>query len=71
MSEQTSPLHHDPATVPAIALSAAAAESDIEASMAAGYQQHLVKPVNPARLVREVSELCRQPRVRPEHTPAG
>jgi signal transduction histidine kinase len=46
-------------SVPAIALSARAAEADVAESLAAGYQHHLVKPINAALLIRDAAELAR------------
>jgi len=44
--------HHDGAAIPAIALTAYAQESDRRRVLEAGFQAHLAKPVQPARLLR-------------------
>lgn len=46
--------------VPAAALTAYAREEDRSLSLAAGFQMHLVKPVNPAELIAAVACLARQ-----------
>jgi signal transduction histidine kinase len=43
--------------IPAIALSAYASNSDSEKAIAAGFQQHLAKPVEPAELIAVVATL--------------
>ncbi|MDX2231011.1 MAG: PAS domain S-box protein [Leptolyngbyaceae cyanobacterium bins.349] len=43
--------------IPAIALTAYAAEFDQQQAIQAGFQQHLAKPVEPDRLVREIVKL--------------
>ena len=48
----------DGGRVPALALTAYAAAEDRERAMAAGYQRHLAKPVDPADLVDAVAELA-------------
>jgi signal transduction histidine kinase/CheY-like chemotaxis protein len=45
--------------LPAIALTAFARMQDREDALAAGYQEHLVKPLEPTNLVRRVALLCR------------
>ena len=45
---------------PAVALTAYAAESDRAQALGAGYQMHLPKPVDPARLVEAVAALARR-----------
>jgi CheY-like chemotaxis protein len=47
-------------SLPAMALTAYAREEDRERSIAAGYQRHLVKPVEPSDLITAVSELAAQ-----------
>jgi CheY-like chemotaxis protein len=44
--------------LPAIALTAYAYESDRERLLAAGYQQHLAKPINPNVLIGAIAELA-------------
>jgi CheY-like chemotaxis protein len=46
---------------PAIALTARARAEDRAQSMAAGFQAHLAKPVEPAELITTVASLCRRP----------
>jgi hypothetical protein len=43
--------------VPALALTAYASAEDRRRAVAAGYQRHLAKPVDPADLVEAVTEL--------------
>lgn len=43
--------------IPAIALSGYGAEEDVRASRAAGFSEHLVKPVTPERLLEAVHKL--------------
>ena len=43
--------------VPALALTAYAAESDQKRALQAGFQQHLTKPLEPERLVRAIVHL--------------
>jgi CheY-like chemotaxis protein len=43
------------ATIPAIALTAYAQESDRRRALAAGFQAHLAKPVQPARLLQALA----------------
>lgn len=45
--------------VPAIALTAYVREADQEQSLAAGFQRHISKPVEPAALLRGIAELLR------------
>ncbi len=42
----------------AIALSAYAGESDFLQALAAGFQQHIAKPVEPAQLIEAVAKVC-------------
>lgn len=44
-------------TIPAIALTAYAAEADYQQAIAAGFGQHITKPVEPAKLVRAIANL--------------
>lgn len=44
--------------VPAIALTAYAGEVDYQQAMAAGFQMHVSKPVEPEELVRAIASLC-------------
>ncbi len=46
--------------VPAIALTAYASEGDQERAIAAGFQAHLAKPVEPKQLIETVMALMRQ-----------
>ncbi|MBW4677400.1 MAG: PAS domain S-box protein [Desmonostoc geniculatum HA4340-LM1] len=43
--------------IPAIALTAYAAEIDYQQAIAAGFQQHITKPVEPGKLVRAIANL--------------
>ncbi|RCJ23275.1 hypothetical protein A6S26_01595 [Nostoc sp. ATCC 43529] len=43
--------------IPAIALTAYAAEIDYQQAMAAGFDKHITKPVEPAKLVRAIANL--------------
>ena len=52
--------------LPAIALSAYAREEDREKAVAAGYQMHLAKPVEPAELAAAIAGLVAQARKRAE-----
>ena len=47
--------------IPAIALTACAAPSDIAAALSAGYQKHLPKPLSAAALIRTAAELALAP----------
>jgi PAS domain S-box-containing protein len=53
--------HSTPAiqTIPAIAVTAYATMPDRAEALAVGFQQHLPKPVDPARLVQAIAELTR------------
>lgn len=44
--------------VPAIALTAYAGELDQKQALAAGFQRHLAKPIDPEVLVKEIAQLC-------------
>ncbi len=44
-------------TIPAIALTAYAAEADYQQAIAAGFEQHITKPVEPAKLVQAIANL--------------
>ncbi len=48
----------DGGQIPALALTAYASAEDRERAMAAGYQRHLAKPVDPSDLVDVVAELA-------------
>ena len=45
-------------TIPAIALTAYAAEADSQQAIAAGFGQHITKPVEPAKLLRAIANSC-------------
>jgi CheY-like chemotaxis protein len=47
----------DGGRIPAVALTAYASAEDRERALAAGYQRHLTKPIDPADLVDAVAEL--------------
>ena len=47
--------------LPAIALTAHARSNDREHALAAGYDDHVVKPVTPSHLIRAIQRLARQP----------
>lgn len=52
-------LHRDDAgTIPIIAMTADAYQEDIKRCMEAGMQAHVVKPINPTVLFREISRAC-------------
>lgn len=51
-------IQHQRAAVPAIVLTAFAREEDQQEALAAGFQQHLSKPINPFELVSLVTNLC-------------
>jgi signal transduction histidine kinase len=58
------------ATIPAIALSAYARIADVERALAAGYQQHLSKPVESVQLVATVRQVVHcTPQPGPEDSP--
>ena len=57
--------------VPAIAVSAYAREEDRIRSLAAGFQQHLAKPLDPAELVGAIDRLVRRVRNDPRPSAAG
>ncbi|MEH2334826.1 hybrid sensor histidine kinase/response regulator [Nostoc sp.] len=44
-------------TIPAIALTAYASEVDYQQAIAAGFEQHITKPVEPAKLIRAIANL--------------
>ncbi|HBE30194.1 MAG TPA: response regulator [Cyanobacteria bacterium UBA11368] len=44
--------------IPAVALTAYAGEQDQKQALAAGFQMHLAKPIDPAELVTAVAELA-------------
>ena len=48
--------------IPPIALTAHAGEYDRQQAIAAGFEQHLSKPVHPEKLASTVHALCRNPR---------
>jgi PAS domain S-box-containing protein len=48
-----------PGQIPAIALTAYAGEVDRQQAIAAGFQSHLAKPVDPVEIVTIVARLCR------------
>lgn len=48
-------------TIPAIALTAYAGEADYQQAIAAGFGQHITKPVEPAKLVRAIANLIYSP----------
>lgn len=50
-------LPEDGGQIPAIALTAYAAEVDYQQAIAAGFGQHITKPVEPAKLVRAIANL--------------
>jgi CheY-like chemotaxis protein len=45
-------------TVPAIALTAYAADHDRERSLAAGYQRHVGKPADPTAILEAIADLA-------------
>jgi CheY-like chemotaxis protein len=51
------------ASIPAAAVTAHAREEERRAVLAAGFQLHLVKPINPADLARAVDRLARREHV--------
>ncbi|MBF2048530.1 MAG: PAS domain-containing protein [Elainella sp. C42_A2020_010] len=46
-------------TIPAIALTAYAGEIDYQQAMAAGFQQHLAKPIDPQALIQTITSLIK------------
>jgi CheY-like chemotaxis protein len=44
-------------TIPAIALTAYASEADQQQVLAAGFQQHLAKPIEPDELIQAIAKL--------------
>jgi PAS domain S-box-containing protein len=52
---------HDAAALPAVALTAYAREEDRAKVIAAGFQQHLAKPLDPVRVVSTIASLIRTP----------
>jgi CheY-like chemotaxis protein len=44
--------------VPALALTAFARDEDSQRALAAGFQRHVAKPVEPAELSAVIAELC-------------
>jgi CheY-like chemotaxis protein/anti-sigma regulatory factor (Ser/Thr protein kinase) len=52
---------YGPDVLPAIALTAFARMEDRTEALAAGFQEHLVKPLDPQLLVSRVARLCRRP----------
>jgi PAS domain S-box-containing protein len=52
---------YGPDVLPAIALTAFARMEDRTEALAAGFQEHLIKPLDPQLLVSRVARLCRQP----------
>ena len=55
--------------LPALALTAYAGEEDRAAALAASYQAHLAKPVDPSRLVEAVADLLKPPEPPAERPP--
>ena len=49
------------ATCPPIALTAYAREEDRARALAAGFQAHVAKPVDPAELITRIAKLARPP----------
>jgi CheY-like chemotaxis protein len=47
--------------IPAIALTAYAGELDQQQALAAGFQQHIAKPVEPEELLRAIAHLVQHP----------
>jgi len=62
---------HSEAQVPAIALTALAGEEDRRRSFAAGFQEHLSKPVDIDRLLRTVSDVAAAHALPPRVADAG
>ena len=48
-------------SIPAIALTAYAAESDQKQALSAGFQKHLAKPVEPDALIQAIATLVKRP----------
>jgi len=48
-------------SIPAIALTAYAAESDQKQALSAGFQKHLAKPVEPDELIQAIATLVKRP----------
>jgi CheY-like chemotaxis protein len=46
--------------IPALALTAYAREEDRKAALLAGFQSHIAKPVEPAKLIKEIFNLARR-----------
>jgi CheY-like chemotaxis protein len=61
----------DGGRVPAIAVSAYAREEDRIRSLAAGFQQHITKPLDPTELVGAIDRLVRRGRNDPRPPPPG
>ncbi len=59
MQQIRSQPHRQGRTIPAIALTAYAAELDQQKALQAGFQKHLTKPVEPETLVREITNLLK------------
>ncbi|MBE9180452.1 response regulator [Oculatella sp. LEGE 06141] len=51
--------------LPAIALTAYATEGDCEKAIAAGFQQHIAKPVDPEELIAAIARLAKSPIAQP------
>ena len=51
-------LGHGPDVLPAIALTAFARDTDRDSAIAAGFQAHLVKPVDPTTLLSRIASLA-------------
>ncbi len=54
---------------PALALTAHARPEDRAKAAEAGFEAHLAKPVEPARLVSAIADLCHRDDTHPEATP--
>jgi PAS domain S-box-containing protein len=59
---------YGPEVLPAIALTAFARMEDRTEALAAGFQEHLIKPLDPQLLVSRVARLCRRPSSRKKPT---
>lgn len=55
--------------IPAIAITAYAREEDRQAALAAGFQSHLPKPIDPTQLVTLIADLVRQTETQPALSP--